>query len=173
MSPRESEALKEWITEHLAKGHIWESTSLAGAPVVFSLKKNGKLRICVDYQKLNAMTIKNRYPLPLISELLDQLNGAKIFSMINLKDRYYHIRIREGDEWKTAFRSRFGHYEYLVMPMGLSNSPATFQNYASNALRGYTDDFCVVYLDDNMCFSLTRPNTLNPSLYSWQVATLI
>jgi hypothetical protein len=156
MSPRESEALKEWITEHLAKGHIRESTSPAGAPVVFSPKKNGKLRICVDYRKLNAMTIKNRYPLPLISELLDQLNGATIFSKIDLKDGYYHIRIREGDEWKTAFRSRFGHYEYLVMPMGLSNSPATFQNYTSNALRGYTDDFCVVYLDDILIFSKTK-----------------
>jgi hypothetical protein len=151
MSPRESEALKKWITEHLAKGHIRESTSPAGAPVVFSPKKNGKLQICMDYRKLNAMTIKNRYPLPLISELLDQLNGAKIFSKIDLKDGYYHIRIKEGDEWKTAFRSKFGHYEYLVMPMGLSNSPATFQNYT-------TDGFCVVYLDDILVFSKTKEN---------------
>ena len=156
ISPRESDALEEWLAEHLAKGHVQESISPAGAPVVFSPKKNGVLRVCVDYRKLNAMTIKNRYPLPLISELLDQLNGAKIFSKIDLKDGYYHIRIREGDEWKTAFRTQFGHYEFTVMPFGLSNAPATFQNYINNALRGYTDDFCVVYLDDILIFSKTK-----------------
>ena len=155
ISPRESDALEEWLTEHLAKGHVRESISPAGAPVVFSPKKNGVLRVCIDYRKLNAMTIKNRYPLPLIGELLDRLNGAKIFSKIDLKDGYYHIRIKEGDEWKTAFRTRFGHYEFTVMPFGLSNAPATFQNYINNALRGYTDDFCIVYLDDILVFSKT------------------
>ena len=109
---------------------------------------HGGLRLVVDYRGLNAVTVKNRYPLPLISELLDRLNGAKVFSKIDLKDGYYCIRVREGDEWKTAFRTRYGHYEFLVLPMGLTNSPATFQRYINNALRGYTDSFCIAYLDD-------------------------
>jgi len=153
LSPRELEALDEFITERMEKGHIRESTSPAGAPILFIPKKNGTLRLCVDYRGLNAITIKNRYPIPLISELLDRLKGAKVFSKIDLTDAYYRIRIRQGDEWKTAFRTRYGHYEFLVMPMGLTNSPATFQSYVNNALRGYIDDFCVVYLDDILIFS--------------------
>ena len=99
------------------------------------------------------MTVKNRHPLPLISELLDCLNGSKVFSKIDLKNAYYRIRIQEGDEWKTAFCTRYGHFEYLVMPFGLTNAPATFQAYINRALRGYIDDFCVVYLDDILIFS--------------------
>ena len=105
---------------------------------------------------INAVTVNNRYPLPLISELLDRLNGAKVFSKIDLKDGYYRIRVREGDEWKTAFRTRYGHYEFLVLPMGLTNSPATFQSYINNALRGYTDSFCIAYLDDILIYSQTE-----------------
>ena len=153
LSPRELEALEEFITDRLAKGHIRESISPAGAPIVFIPKKNGTLRLCVDYRGLNSITIKNRYPIPLVSELLDRLKGAKVFSKIDLTDAYYRIRIREGDEWKTAFRTRYGHYEFLVMPMGLTNSPATFQSYVNRALRGYIDNFCIVYLDDILIFS--------------------
>ena len=127
--------------------------SPAGAPVIFAPKKDGTLRLCVDYRGLNAITVKNRYPIPLISELLDRLHGAKVFSKLDLLDAYYRIRIQEGDEWKTAFRTRYGHYEFLVMPMGLTNAPATFQSYINNALRGYVDDFCVVYLDDILIYS--------------------
>ena len=90
------------------------------------LKKDGGLRLYVDYQGLNKVTIKNRYPLPLIGEILDRVNGATVFSKINLKDAYYRIRIRPGDKWKTAFRTRYGHYEYLVMPFRLTNAPAAF-----------------------------------------------
>ena len=107
----------------------------------------------MDYRGLNAITIKNRYPLPLISELLDRLNGSTVFSKIDLRNAYHRIRIREGDEWKTAFRTRYGHFEYLVMPFGLTNAPATFQAYINRALRGLVDDFCVVYLDDILVFS--------------------
>jgi hypothetical protein len=127
--------------------------SPAGAPVIFAPKKDGTLRLCVDYRGLNALTIKTRYPIPLISELLDRLHGAKVFSKLDLLDAYYRIRIKEGDEWKTAFRTRYGHYEFLVMPMGLTNAPATFQSYINNALQGYVDDFCVVYLDDILIYS--------------------
>ena len=153
MSPAELKVLDDYINEALAKGWIRESKSSAGAPIVFSPKKNGELRVCVDYRGLNAITFKNRYPLPLISELLDRLNGSVVFSKIDLKNAYYRIRIREGDEWKTAFRTRYGHFEYLVVPFGLTNAPATFQAYINRALRGLVDDFCVVYLDDILVFS--------------------
>jgi hypothetical protein len=116
-------------------------TSPAGAPILFSPKKDGGLRLCVDYRGLNAITVKHRYPLPLISELLDRLNGAKVFSKIDSKDAYYRIRVREGDEWKTAFRTPYGYYEFPVLPMGLTNTPATFQSYINNALRGLSTTF--------------------------------
>jgi transposase InsO family protein len=153
MSPAELKALDEYINDALAKGWIRESQSPAGAPILFVPRKSGELRLCVDYRGLNAITIKNRYPLPLIGELLDRLNGATVFSKIDLRNAYHRIRIREGDEWKTAFRTRYGHFEYLVMPFGLTNAPATFQAYINRALRGLVDDFCVVYLDDILVFS--------------------
>lgn len=153
MSPAELRALHEYLKEALAKGWIRESQSPTGAPILFVPKKSGELRLCVDYRGLNAITIKNRYPLPLISELLDRLNGSVIFSKIDLRNAYHRIRIREGDEWKTAFRTRYGHFEYLVVPFGLTNAPATFQAYINNALQGLVDDFCVVYLDDILIFS--------------------
>ncbi len=153
LSPAEQAALDEFITDALAKGTIRESTSPAGAPILFVPKKDGTLRMCVDYRGLNAITVKNRYPLPLISELLDRLKGAQIFSKVDLKVAYYRIRIKEGDEWKTAFRTRYGHYEFCVMPFGLTNAPATFQSYINRALRGYIDVFCIVYMDDILIFS--------------------
>ena len=156
LSPAELKALDKYINEALASGWIRESKSSAGAPILFVPKKNGELRLCVDYRGLNAITIKNRYPLPLISELLDRLNGSTVFSKIDLKAAYHRIRIREGDEWKTAFRTRYGHYEYLVVPFGLTNAPATFQAFINQALRGLIDDFCVVYLDDILVFSRTE-----------------
>jgi hypothetical protein len=126
LSPRELKTLEEFIQDRLEKGHIRQSMSPAGAPVIFAPKKDGTLRLCVDYRGLNAIRVKNRYHIPLISELLDRLNGAKVFSKLDLLDAYYRIRIKEGDEWKTAFRTRYGHYEFLVMPIGLTNAPATF-----------------------------------------------
>ena len=110
----------------------------------------------MDYRGLNSVTEKNRYPLPLISEILDRCQGANFFTKIDIKDAYYRIRIKEGDEWKTAFRTRYGHYEYLVMPFGLTNAPATFQNYIHKALHDLLDTICVVYLDDILIFSKTR-----------------
>ena len=126
MSPAELKALEEYINDALAKGWIRESKSPAGAPVLFIPRKSGELRLYVDYKGLNAITIKNRYPFPLINEILDRLDDSIVFSKIDLRNAYHRIRIREGDEWKTAFRTRYGHYEYLVMPFGLTNAPATF-----------------------------------------------
>ena len=155
LSARELQVLRDYIDEALAKGWIQHSTSSAGAPVLFVPKKDGGLRLCVDYRGLNRVTKKNRHPLPLISETLDRLCGAKVFTKFDLKDAYHRIRIKEGDEWKTAFRTRYGHFEYMVMPFGLANAPATFQAYINKALRGYADIFCVVYLDDILIYSET------------------
>src|SRR2546423_2800617 len=156
LSPAELEALREYLEENLRKGFIRLSKSPAGAPILFVPKHDGTLRLCVDYRGLNGITIKNRYPLPLISEIMDRVSGATWFSKIDLKDAYYRIRIKVGDEWKTAFRTRYGHYEFLVMPMGLTNAPAAFQAYINHALRGLVDRFCIVYLDDILIFSATR-----------------
>ena len=156
LSQTELAALREFLEENLKKGFIRESKSLAGAPILFAPKKDGGLRLCVDYRGLNAITVKNRYPLPLITEIMDRVTGAQYFSKIDLKDAYYRLRIKAGDEWKTAFRTRYGHYEFMVIPMGLTNAPATFQAYINKALRGLVDDFCIVYLDDILVFSKTR-----------------
>jgi hypothetical protein len=156
LSPRELETLREWLEDSLRKGFIRESKSPAGAPILFAPKKDGGLRMCTDYRGLNAITIKNRYPLPLITEIMDRVTGATCFSKVDLKDAYHRIRIKAGDEWKTAFRTRYGHYEFLVVPFGLTNAPATFQAYINKALRGLVDDFCIVYLDDILVFSKTK-----------------
>ena len=126
ISPAELKALEDYINDALAKGWIRESKSPASAPVLFIPRKSGKLRLYVNYRGLNALTVKNRYPLPLINELLDRLNGSIVFSKIDLRNAYHRIRIREGDEWKIVFRTRYGHYEYLIMPFDLTNTPATF-----------------------------------------------
>jgi len=156
LSQTELAALREFLEENLAKGFIRESKSPAGAPILFAPKKDGGLRLCVDYRGLNAVTIKNRHPLPLITEIIDRVIGAQYLSKIDLKDAYYRLRIKAGDEWKTAFRTRYDHYEFLVVPMGLTNAPATFQAYINKALRGLIDDFCIVYLDDILIFSKTK-----------------
>ena len=153
LSNTELKVLREYLDDALAKGWIRHSVSPAGAPILFVPKKDGGLRLCVDYRGLNQVTIKNKHPLPLISETLDRLSRAKVFSKLDLKDAYHHIRICKGDEWKTAFRTRYGHFEYMVMPFGLANAPATFQAYINRALAGLVDIFCVVYLDDILIYS--------------------
>ncbi|HEX8609391.1 MAG TPA: reverse transcriptase domain-containing protein [Pedobacter sp.] len=155
LSNDELKELKKYMDENLAKGFIRTSKSPCAAPILFTKKKDGTLRLCVDYRALNKITIKNRYPLPLIGETLDQLKGAKLFTKLDLRGAYNLIRIAEGDEWKTAFRSRHGLHEYLVMPFGLTNAPATFQTYMNDTLREYLDRFCVVYLDDILIYSKT------------------
>jgi hypothetical protein len=152
----ELKALKEYIDENLAKGFILHSKSPAGAPILFVKKKDGSLRLCVDYRGLNSMTVKNRYPLPLIPQLLDQLSQAKVFTKIDLRGAYNLVRIKKGDEWKTAFRTRYGHFEYTVMPFGLTNAPAVFQHMMNDIFRDYLDQFVVIYLDDLLIFSKSQ-----------------
>jgi hypothetical protein len=123
LSEIELKALDEYIKENFAKGYVRASTSPAGAPILFVKKRDGSLRLCVDYRGLNKITIKNRYPLPLIGESLDRLRTATIFTKLDLRSGYNLVRIAEGEEWKTAFRTRYGHFEYAVMPFGLTNAP--------------------------------------------------
>uniref|UniRef100_A0A8C5R1S3 ribonuclease H n=1 Tax=Leptobrachium leishanense TaxID=445787 RepID=A0A8C5R1S3_9ANUR len=124
LSQHENLILEEYIKDSLAKGFIRKSTSPAGAGFFFVSKKEGDLRPCIDYRGLNKITVKNAYPIPLIAELFDRLKGSQIFSKLDLRSAYNLVRIKDGDEWKTAFNTRSGHYEYLVMPFGLCNAPA-------------------------------------------------
>ena len=156
MNERELAALKEYLTEAEAAGKIRRSNSPAGAPVIFVPKPNGKLRLCVDYRGLNAVTVKNRYPLPLMSELMEKLAGAKIFTKIDLKNGYNLIRMKPGEEWKTAFRTRYGLYEYLVMPFGLCNAPASFQAMMNEIFSDLLDVGVIVYIDDILIYSKTE-----------------
>ncbi|KAH0604570.1 uncharacterized protein H6S33_006947 [Morchella sextelata] len=153
MSSEELKTLREYLDDQLTRGYIRSSSSPAGAPVLFIKKKDGSLRLCVDYRALNALTVKNRYPLPLINDTLDRLKDAKIYTKLDLRNGYNQIRIKEGEEWKTAFRTRYGLFEYLVMPFGLTNAPATFQAFMNDTLRTHLDDFCTVYLDDILIYS--------------------
>ncbi|CAJ0945012.1 unnamed protein product [Ranitomeya imitator] len=153
LSLPETEAMSQYIQENLARGFIRKSVSPAGAGFFFVQKKTGDLRPCIDYRGLNAITVKNKYPLPLISELFDRLRGARVFTKLDLRGAYNLIRIREGDEWKTAFNTRDGHYEYLVMPFGLCNAPAVFQDFVNDIFRDMLTTSVVVYLDDILIFS--------------------
>jgi hypothetical protein len=153
MSTTELEALKNYIDEMMGKGFICNSSSPSGAPVLFVKKKNGSLRLCVDYRGLNKVTIKNRYPLPLSGDLMDQLSEAKIFSKIDLRAGYHNVRIADGHEWKTAFRTRYGSYEYLVMPFGLTNAPSAFQFFMNDIFHDLLDICVIVYLDDILIYS--------------------
>jgi hypothetical protein len=161
LSGPELNTLKEYIDEMLAKGFIRPSKSPCGAPIFFVKKKDGSLRPCVDYRELNEMTVKNRYPLPLISELLDRLGDAKVFTKIDLRGAYNLVRMKPSHEWKTAFRSRFGHFEYLVMPFGLTNAPAIFQAMMNDIFRQELDQFVVIYLDDILIYSQDITSHIN------------
>ncbi|QRW20628.1 Retrotransposable element Tf2 protein [Rhizoctonia solani] len=152
MTDAESRALKQHIDEELATGKIRPSTSSAGAPVMFVKKANGSLRLVVDYRKLNDVTHKNVYPLPRQDDLMAKLRHAKVFTKLDLRWGYNNVWIKEGDEWKTAFRTKYGLFEYLVMPFGLTNAPAAFQHFMNNLFRDLIDVTVVIYLDDILIF---------------------
>ncbi|WJX94652.1 hypothetical protein P8452_76049 [Trifolium repens] len=153
MAPAELVELKSQIEDLLEKGFIRPSVSPWGAPVLLVKKKDGKTRLCVDYRKLNKVTIKNRYPLPRIDDLMDQLRGASVFSKIDLKSGYHQIRVRDEDIQKTAFRTRYGHYKFLVMPFGVTNAPAIFMAYMNRIFHSFLDKFVVVFIDDILVYS--------------------
>ncbi|KAJ6436365.1 retrovirus polyprotein [Purpureocillium lavendulum] len=153
MSREELIVLRRTLTELLDKGFIRASSSPASAPVLFVRKPGGGLRFCVDYRGLNAITKKDRYPLPLIEETLRSLSKAKWLTKLDVIAAFHKVRVVEGDEWKTAFRTRYGLYEWLVTPFGLTGAPATFQRYINHTLREFLDEFCSAYIDDILIYS--------------------
>ncbi|KAJ1575218.1 hypothetical protein NDA11_003467 [Ustilago hordei] len=154
--PKEMSELRRYLDENLEKGFIRPSKSLARSPVLFVPKKDGGLRLCVDYRGLNEITVKNRAPLPLIEEQLFLLRKARIYTKLDLRAAYNLIQIAKGDEWKTAFGTQLGLYEYLVMPFGLANAPAHFQSFINDIFRDIIGVYVVVYLDDFLIFSDTE-----------------
>src|SRR3989337_1601971 len=153
MLPQELEELKKQIRELQAQGFIRPSSSPWGAPVLFVEKKDVTLRMCVDYRSLNEVTIKNKYPLPMINDLFDQLEGATVFSKIDLRSGYYQLKIREQDIPKTAFTIRYGLYEYTVMSFGMTNAPAYFMSMMNKVFMEFLDKFVVVFIDDILVYS--------------------
>ncbi|KAJ0629961.1 putative nucleotidyltransferase, Ribonuclease H [Helianthus annuus] len=155
MPPPELEELRKQLKELLDAGYIRPSKAPYGAPVLFQKKKDGSLRMCIDYRALNKITVKNKYPIPLIADLFDQLGNARYFSKLDLRSGYYQVRIAQGDEAKTTCITRYGSYEFLVMPFGLTNAPATFCTLMNKLFHPFLDKFVVVYLDDIVVYSRT------------------
>ena len=148
-------ALKEYLLKELATGLIRPSKSSCSSPVLFAPKKNGELRLCIDYRGLNDITIKNRYPLPLIDDVIGSLAGAKYFTSMDLRNGYHNLRIAHGYEWLTAFRTKYGLFEYTCVPFGLTNAPAAFQNFMDNIFSDLLYKGVVIYLDDIMIYTKT------------------
>ncbi|XP_060972248.1 uncharacterized protein LOC133038182 [Cannabis sativa] len=155
MAPNELKELKIQIQELLDKGFIRPSYSPWGAPILFIKKKDGSMRMCVDYRELNKVTIRNKYPLPRIDDLFDQLQGSAVFSKIDLRSGYHQLKVRKEDIPKTALRTRYGHYEFLVMSFGLTNAPTAFMDMMNRVFKEYLDKFVVVFIDDILIYSKT------------------
>jgi hypothetical protein len=157
LNEKELATLREYLVTMIKTGKIRRSKSPAGAPILFVPKPHGRgLRLCVDYRGINKITIANRYPLPLMNELQDRVRGARFFTKMDLKNGYHLIRIKEGDEWKTAFRCRYGLYEFTVMPFGLINAPASFQDMMNHIFRDMLDQGVVAYIDDILIYAETE-----------------
>jgi Reverse transcriptase (RNA-dependent DNA polymerase) len=159
LSTSELKAPRDFIDEHLNIGYIRASRSSHGAPVLFVRKKDGSLRLCVNFRGLNKILKKDRYPLPLSADLLDAPKKARIYNKIDLRHAFHLFWVAEGDKWKTAFRTRYGSFEWMVMPFGLMNGPASFQRFMNETFADLLDICMVVYLDDILIYSN------DPSLY--------
>jgi len=154
LSEVELQTLREWLKEMERTGKIRRSTSPAGSPILFVPKPNGRgLRLCINYRALNRITVPNRYLLPLMQELQDRVQGAKWFTKMDLKNGFHLVRIREGDEWKTAFRTRYGLFEFQVMPFGLTNAPSTFQDMMNHIFSDILDLGVIAYMDDILIYA--------------------
>jgi hypothetical protein len=156
MNPQELEELKKQLTDMLSKGLIRPSASPWGSRVLFVDKRDGTVWLCVDYRKLNEVTIKNKYPLSKIEDLFDQLNGARVFSKIDLRTGYDQLKVQESDIPKTAFTTSYGLFEYTVMSFGLTNAPGYFMNLMNKVFMKFLDKFVVVFIDDILVYSKTE-----------------
>ncbi|GKC40436.1 putative reverse transcriptase domain-containing protein [Tanacetum coccineum] len=161
LAPSEMQELSDQLQELTDRGFIQPSTSTWGAPILFVKKKDGSFKMCIDYRELNKLTVKNRYPLPRIDDLFDQLQGSSVYSKIDLRSGYHQLRVRDKDIPKTAFRTRYGHYEFQVMPFGLTNAPAVFMDLMNHVCKPYLDKFVIVFIDDILIYSRNKEEHAN------------
>ncbi|GJW87857.1 putative reverse transcriptase domain-containing protein [Tanacetum coccineum] len=161
LAPSEMQELSNQLQELVDRGLIRPSTSPCGAPVLFVKKKDRSFRKCIDYRELNKLTVQNRYPLPRIDDLFDQLQGSSIYTEIDLRSGYHQLRVRDEDIPKTSFKTRYGHYEFQVMPFGLTNTPVVFMDLMNHVCKPYLDKFVIVFIDDILIYSRNKEEHAN------------
>ncbi|GJZ93459.1 putative nucleotidyltransferase, ribonuclease H, partial [Tanacetum coccineum] len=161
LASSEMQELSDQLQELADRGFIRPSTSPWGSPVLFVKKKDGSFRMCFDYRELNKLIVRNRYPLPMIDDLFDQLQGSSVYSKIDLRSGYHQLRVRDEDIPKTAFRTRYGHYEFQVMPFGLTNAPAVFMDLMNRVCKPNLDKFMIVFIDDILIYSHNKEEHAN------------
>nr|GFA37364.1 putative reverse transcriptase domain-containing protein [Tanacetum cinerariifolium] len=170
LAPSEMQGLSNQLQELADRGLIHPSTSPWGAPIIFVKKKDESFRMFIDYHKLNKLTVKNRYPLPRIDDLFDQLQGSSVYSKIDLRSGYHQLRVRDEDIPKTAFRTIYGHYEFQIMPFGLTNTPDVFMDLMNRVCKPYLDKFVIVFIDDILIYSRNKEEHVN---HLWIILELL